>query len=146
MKKIKLFLILFTAFNITISAQDLEISSGPPKTFFGKGIEEVDKALKGLGDWWKNLWKGKKPRIQYDPFSKVEKKETKIKKHPKPGNYVSVKPIVTISKSDFFNFEPDLTQRSKERIEPKIELRLMYPNITPGKGYISFQLGDFRYS
>ena len=146
MKKIKLFLILFTAFNITISAQDLEISSGPPKTFFGKGIEEVDKALKGLGEWWKNLWKGKKPRIQYDPFSKVEKKETKIKKHPKPGNYVSVKPIVTISKSEFFNFEPDLTQRSKERIEPKIELRLMYPNITPGKGYISFQLGDFRYS
>ena len=101
MKKIKLFLILFTVFNVSISAQDLEISSEPPKTFFGKGIEEVDKALKDLGEWWKKLWKGKN-RLQYVPFSK--KKETKIKKHPKPGNYVSVKPIVTISKSEFFNF------------------------------------------
>ena len=110
MKKIKLFLILFTVFNVSISAQDLEISSGPPKTFFGKGIEEVDKALKDLGEWWKKLWKGKN-RIPYVLLSKVEKKETKIKKHPKPGNYVSVKPIVTISKSEFFNFEPDLKQR-----------------------------------
>ena len=47
MKKIKLFLILFTAFNITISAQDLEISSGPPKTFIGKRIEEVHNYFKG---------------------------------------------------------------------------------------------------
>ena len=60
MKKIKLFLILFTVFNITISAQDLEISSGSPKTFFGKGIEEVDKALIEIGEWWKKLWKGKR--------------------------------------------------------------------------------------
>lgn len=146
MKKIKLFFILFIVFSISLSAQDLEISNQSPKTFFGKGIDEVDKALKDLGEWWKKLWKGKKPRVQYVPLSKIEKKETKIKKHPKPGNYVSVKPIVTTSKSEFFNFEPDFTQRTKERIEPLIELRLMYPNITPGKGYISFQVGDFRYS
>lgn len=145
MYNLKILLVVFFVFNFSVNAQEIENNQNQPKTYIGKGIEELDKTLKGLGDWWKKLWKGKK-RIEYELFSKVEKKETKIKKHKKPGNYVSVKPIVTTSKSTFFNFEPDLTERSKERIEPSIELRLMYPNITPGKGYISFQVGDFRYS
>ena len=67
---------------------------------------------------------------------------TKIKelfavKHKIPKNYITIEPIETYSKDsiDYHINESNL----------KPELKLIYPRITPSKGYFSFQLGDYEY-
>ena len=67
---------------------------------------------------------------------------TKIKelfavKHKIPKNYITIEPIETYSKDsiDYHVNESNL----------KPELKLIYPRITPSKGYFSFQLGDYEY-
>lgn len=67
---------------------------------------------------------------------------TKIKewfavKHKIPNNYIPIELIETYSKDsiEYYVNESNL----------KPELKLIYPRITPSKGYFSFKLGDYEY-
>ena len=61
------------------------------------------------------------------------------KKHKTPSNYIPVKPI-TLTTRDSFN----IVQKEKN-IDPELKLKVLYPRITPSKGYVSFQMGDYNY-
>ena len=152
MKKNKLLIYIFLIFSFSLYAQEPSIENKEPKTFFGKGISEVDKTAKKIANEFKILYEkivkrfGNK-EFKRDKDGRQPKTEKRIVTHDqRPGNYVFTRPIVTTSRSSFYDFDYDLTQRTKKKIEPSIDLKLMYPVITPGMGYISFQVGDFRYS
>ena len=67
-------------------------------------------------------------------FKKV--KELFAVKHKIPKNYVFVNPIRVYDKDSLAFII------SESKISPK--LKLIYPRITPSKGYFSFQLGDYE--
>jgi outer membrane protein OmpA-like peptidoglycan-associated protein len=137
MKKFNLLLIVFLSFTLVINAQEQEITKKEPKTVLGKGIRELDKAFSEVEDFFKNLFK-KRIRIPYKLGT--NKHETKIKKHKIPDNYIKIKPIVTTTRDSFFDFEIE------KNLRPELELKVMYPRITFKKGYVSFQMGDYKYS
>lgn len=59
--------------------------------------------------------------------------------HTTPKNYI---PISTIELTDKNNFKNIEIQKNRT---PELELKVLYPRITPEKGFVSFQLGDFNY-
>ena len=61
------------------------------------------------------------------------------RKHKTPINYIPVSEIQQITRDSFKNIEVI------KRINPELELKVLYPRITPKKGFVSFQLGDFKY-
>ena len=70
----------------------------------------------------------------------TNKHERKIKRHDIPDNYIKIKPIVTTTRDSFFDFEIE------KNLRPELELKVMFPRITFKKGYVSFQMGDYKYS
>ena len=64
-------------------------------------------------------------------------KELFAVKHKIPDNYVKAERIQLIEKDSI------AIMSSKLGLTP--ELKLLYPRITPTKGYFSFQLGDYEY-
>ena len=134
--KIILILILSLSLSTTIYSQDNELKEKPSKTAVGKGIAELDKAAKGAAEFIKNLFKNKKFRL---PYKLGTKNETKIKKHPKPNAYIPTKAITLTSRDSFYNI------KNINAVKPELEIKVMYPRLTFDKGYVSFQLGDYKY-
>ena len=64
-------------------------------------------------------------------------KELFALRHKVPNDYVFTTPIKLISKDSLAIFSRDGTGSP--------ELKLLYPRITPKKGYFSFQVGDYEY-
>lgn len=64
-------------------------------------------------------------------------KELFALKHKIPENYVFVNPLQVYNKDSLEYILNETTY--------KPELKLIYPRITPQKGYFSFQLGDYQY-
>lgn len=64
-------------------------------------------------------------------------KELFAVKHKVPDNYVFVESIELISKDSL------AVLSANKKMTP--ELKLLYPRITPTKGYFSFQVGDYEY-
>ncbi|MDB2631679.1 OmpA family protein [Flavobacteriaceae bacterium] len=87
----------------------------PSKTTTGKVIRDVGEVGKKF-------------------FKKV--KELFAVKHKIPDNYVFVNPIRVYDKDSLAFII------SESKISPR--LKLVYPRITPSKGYFSFQLGDYE--
>lgn len=61
------------------------------------------------------------------------------KKHKIPANYIPISPIVLTTR-DSFNQVVKI-----KNIQPNLDLKVLYPRITPEKGYVSFQMGDYKY-
>ena len=61
------------------------------------------------------------------------------KKHKTPANYIPVKPITLTTRDSFPIVEIE------KNVSPELELKVLYPRITPDKGYVSFQMGDYKY-
>ena len=129
MKKLKILLLFIFLINISTYSQEADINQKQPKTFVGKGLKELDNVGKKVVDFFKDLFRYKNKKGH----------ERKIKKHNIPENYIFTNPIVTVNRDSFLNFD---TQKNQE---PELELKLMYPRISPGKGYFSFQAGDYNY-
>ena len=136
-KKISLIILLLLTSPI-IYGQEKEITKKEKvkeeKTFIGKGLAEIDNVATKA---WKELMKlFKKRPFAYKPGK--GKHETKIKRHNPPENYVFTKKIMTISRDSF------LFNELYKKNEPDLELKVFYPRIRPGKGYVSFQIGDYN--
>ena len=133
MYNLKILLVVFFVFNFSVNAQEIENNQNQPKTFVGKGLKEIDNVAKEafdkVKDFIKNLFR----------YKNKKKYEKKINKHKQPDNYIYTNPIVTADRDTFFDFD---IQKNRK---PEIELRIMYPRISPGKGYFSFQIGDYNY-
>lgn len=115
MKKFNLLLILFFSLTIVVNAQE---QNKKQKTDVGKAIEWV--ADKGEKAW--KIIEGLFP-----------------KKHVTPSSYIPVSPISLTTRDSFNNIQ---FQKGKN---PELELKVLYPRITFEKGYISFQMGDYKY-
>ena len=61
------------------------------------------------------------------------------RKHKIPKTYIPVSEITQTTRDSF-----NKIQIIKET-KTKLELKVLYPRITPSKGFVSFQLGDFTY-
>ena len=61
------------------------------------------------------------------------------KRHKTPVNYIPVKPITLTTRDSFPIVEIE------KNVSPELKLKVLYPRITPDKGYVSFQMGDYRY-
>jgi hypothetical protein len=59
--------------------------------------------------------------------------------HKTPKNYIPISTIELTDKNNFKNIE------IQKNTTPELELKVLYPRITPEKGFVSFQLGDFNY-
>ena len=70
----------------------------------------------------------------------TNKEERRIKKHYAPKNYISVQQASSVNR----NSSGDII--IKKNIQPKLNIALMYPRITPKKGYFSFKAGYFNYN
>jgi flagellar motor protein MotB len=115
MKKINLLFILFFSLTLVVNAQN---QNKKQKTDAGKAIEWV--ADKGEKAW--KIIEGLFP-----------------KKHKTPTSYIPVSPISLTTRDSFNNVQ---IQKGKNL---ELELKVLYPRITFEKGYISFQMGDYKY-
>ena len=61
------------------------------------------------------------------------------RKHKIPKSYIPVSKITQTTRDSF-----DQVEIIKKK-NTKLELKVLYPRITPSKGFVSFQLGDFTY-
>lgn len=61
------------------------------------------------------------------------------RKHKIPKTYIPVSEITQTTRDSFSNVQ--IIKDTKT----KLELKVLYPRITPTKGFVSFQLGDFTY-
>ena len=61
------------------------------------------------------------------------------RKHKIPKTYIPISEIMQTTR-DLFDSVTLIKQ-----ISPELELKVLYPRITPSKGFVSFQLGDFKY-
>ena len=58
-----------------------------------------------------------------------------------PDNYVYTSPISFVNRTSFYeSFDNKGLLK-----DSKVELKVLYPKISKGKGYLSFQIGDFTY-
>tara|TARA_Y100001933_G_scaffold151261_1_gene149694 strand:+ start:425 stop:1981 length:1557 start_codon:yes stop_codon:yes gene_type:complete len=136
-KKISLIILLLLTSPI-VYGQEKEITKEEKvkeeKTFIGKGLAEIDNVATKA---WKELLKlFKKRPFAYKPGK--GKHETKIKRHNPPENYIFTKKIVSTSKDSF------LSDEIYKKNKADLELKVFYPRIRPGKGYVSFQIGDYN--
>lgn len=105
--------------------------------FNSKGLSELDRiATKAVNDI-KEFFRGKNRTFGYKIGT--NKHEKVIKKQNIPSDYISTRPIINSSQNNFKNFE------TEKNINPELNLKVTYPRITPSKGYVSFQVGDFNY-
>tara|TARA_B100001564_G_scaffold288856_1_gene252327 strand:+ start:680 stop:2224 length:1545 start_codon:yes stop_codon:yes gene_type:complete len=133
LKKIFLFVILLSLASPLVYGQETE-KVKDDKTFIGKGLAEIDNVATKA---WKELMKlFKKRPFAYKPGK--GKHETKIKRHNPPENYIFTKKIVSSSKDSF------LSDEIYKKNKADLELKVFYPRIRPGKGYVSFQIGDYN--
>ena len=61
------------------------------------------------------------------------------RKHKTPKTYIPISEITQTTRDSFDSVE------LIKQISPELELKVLYPRITPSKGFVSFQLGDFTY-
>ena len=113
--KKKLFLILFI---FLFSVDNVYSQNNKQKTEVGVIIEDGVEIGKKVVNWL------------VDKFPR---------KHKTPINYIPVSEIQQITRDSFKNIE------IIKQINPELELKVLYPRITPKKGFVSFQLGDFKY-
>ena len=87
-----------------------------------------------------------------------------LKRHKVPDDYIPVNSIDFVGRNEFDNsinidsIKNTISQNSKKNIlkgkntpppnipDPKINIKVLYPKINKGKGYVSFQVGDFNYN
>tara|TARA_B100000768_G_scaffold171518_1_gene178915 strand:- start:3447 stop:4982 length:1536 start_codon:yes stop_codon:yes gene_type:complete len=135
MKKYYFLLFTLLCFNLASYPQNdsLEVTRNQAR----KGLSELDEFAAEAIENIKEFFKGKNRRFGYKIGT--DKHEKVIEKQNIPKNYISTKPIVGASQVDFRSFEIE------KNINPELELKVTYPRITPTKGYVSFQVGDFNY-
>lgn len=139
MKKVTTFLAVFLLFTCHVQSYAQQ-SENAKKTFIGKGLKEIDKvATKTWKDILK-LFRGKKGVMLFPYKIGTNKEERRIKKHYAPKNYISVQQASSVNR----NSSGDII--IKKNIQPKLNIALMYPRITPKKGYFSFKAGYFNYN
>jgi len=135
MKKNNFILVILMCFSLTSYTQN--DSTKIIQNFAGKSLSELDKFANETVEDIIAFFKGKKKPFGYKLGT--NKHEKIIKNQPIPNDYILTKPIVKINQVDFRSFEVE------KNINPKLELIVTYPRITPSKGYVSFQVGDFTY-
>jgi len=125
MRRLQYILVLVMLFSFSpFTAQN---DKDAPKTFAGKGLKEAEKVASKT---WKNV---------KDWLAKKRGRESVIKRHKKPEDYI-------LTTNPMFD-----NRGSKNKIElyngvePKLGLVLMYPRITPSKGFFSFKTGYLNY-
>ena len=125
MRRFQYILVLVMLFSFSpFTAQN---DKDAPKTFAGKGLKEAEKVASKT---WKNI---------KDWLAKKRGRESVIKRHKKPEDYI-------LTTNPMFD-----NRGSKNKIElyngvePKLGLVLMYPRITPSKGFFSFKTGYLNY-
>ena len=128
-----LFVIAFFSCSIVVYPQQSS-EENENKTFVGKGLAEIDNVAT-------KAWKEFKKLFKKRPFAYKNKRkhETKVKKHNAPDNYVETKKIQVTDRDSFL-----LNDLYKDN-SPELELKLYFPKITSNKGYVSFQLGDYKH-
>jgi|TARA_B110000908_G_C10231303_1_gene440749 outer membrane protein OmpA-like peptidoglycan-associated protein len=126
---------VFLCFSLTSYAQN--DSTIIRRNFVGKNLSELDKITTETVENIITFFNRKKKPFGYKIGT--NKHEKIIKKQTVPNDYIITKPIIRINQADFRNFEIE------KNINPKLELVVTYPRITPSKGYVSFQVGDFTY-
>jgi len=88
------------------------------KTEAGKIIEDSSKAVIKVANWI------------IDKFPR---------RHKIPKTYIPVSEITQTTRDSFSSIK--IIKQTK----PELSLKVLYPRITPSKGFVSFQLGDFKY-
>ena len=86
---------------------------------------KTDRVIRDVGTYGKKL------------ISKI--KELFALKHKVPEGYVDMELIELLTQEEFEALKKTLDQESS------LALKLLYPRITPTKGFFSFQLGDYQY-
>ena len=87
-----------------------------------------------------------------------------LKRHKVPEGYIPVNSVEFVDRNEFDNsinidsIKNVISKNSKKNIlrgknspppnipDPKINVKVLYPKINKGKGYVSFQVGDFNYN
>jgi len=132
---------------------------------FSKGYEIIDTKstvhsssadTTKLKSVFKSIKKGGKKTGQF--FREL------LKRHKIPPNYIPVNSVDFVDRNEFYNsidvdsIKNYFSQNSKKSIlkgknspppdipDPKINIKVLYPKINKGKGYVSFQVGDFNYN
>ena len=68
-------------------------------------------------------------------------KELFALKHKVPDDYVYISPVSFLDRPSFYkSYDNNVLLKN-----PKVELKVLYPKISKGKAYLSFQIGDFTY-
>jgi hypothetical protein len=128
-----IFLAFLIFFNLDSFAQVKKVDD-VPETFVGRSLNELDRFAVNVGEEIKDLFRKK---LDYKPFTNNHEKP--IKSHVIPPNYIETKAISSTTKANFTKIQIE------KEVRPELSLNVMYPRITPNKGYVSFQVGDDNY-
>ncbi|MFY9282062.1 MAG: hypothetical protein WAO92_08660 [Bacteroidia bacterium] len=120
-------------FNTGLYAQLKKTDDGS-ETFVGRSLNELDRVAANVGEEIKDLFRKKQ---DYKPFTNNHEKA--IKSHVIPPNYIATKAISSTTQANFTKIQIE------KEVRPELSLNVMYPRITPNKGYVSFQVGDNNY-
>ena len=131
MRKIILAFLIF--FNLGSFAQ-VKTAEDDSETFVGRSLNELDRLAVNIGEDIKELFSKKR---DYKPFTNNHEKP--IKSHIIPPNYIQTKAVSSTAYANFKNFQIE------KEVRHELYLNVMYPRITPNKGYLSFQVGDNNY-
>ena len=112
---------VFLCFSLTSYAQN--DSTIIRRNFVGKNLSELDKITTETVENIITFFNRKKKPFGYKIGT--NKHEKIIKKQTVPNDYIITKPIIRINQADFRNFEIE------KNINPKLELVVTYPRITP---------------
>lgn len=131
MKKISFAFLIF--FNTSLLAQ-VKIAKEESETLVGRSLNELDRFAANVGEEIRDLFRKNR---DYKPFTNNHEKP--VISHVIPPNYIATKAISSTTQSDFSNIQIE------KEVRPELTLNVMYPRITPNKGYVSFQVGDNNY-
>ena len=129
----KILLAFFLSLNLGSFAQ-VKKAEDVSETFVGRNLNELDRFAVNIGEEIKDLFRKKR---DYKPFTNNHEKP--IKSHVIPPNYIETKAISSTTRADFTKLQIE------KEVPPELSLNVMYPRITPNKGYVSFQVGDNNY-
>lgn len=129
----KILLAFFISLNLGSFAQ-VKKAEDISETFVGRSLNELDRFAVNIGEEIKDLFRKKR---DYKPFTNNHEKP--IKSHVIPTNYIETKAISSTTRANFTKLQIE------KEVPPKLSLNVMYPRITPNKGYVSFQVGDNNY-
>ena len=104
------------------------------ETCVGRSLNELDRVSANVGEEIKDFFRKKQ---DYKPFTNNHEKP--IKSHVIPPNYIATKAISSTTQANFTKI------KIEKEVRPELSLNVMYPRITPNKGYVSFQVGDNNY-